>query len=530
MLDFDIIIKNGEIVDGTGQKGFAGSIAVKDGKIAAVEKSLQGTATEIIDACGHVIAPGFIDPHAHNDGYIFLDPSNLYKLSQGVTTEISGNCGEGLVPVSEQFYDEMFEYYRPYYPGDKFRTYTSGEIFYNEVSKLPLGNNLGFLCAHGTLRMYAMGFSNREASATEMNLMKEKLAECLEAGALGMSSGLVYSPGCFANTQELIELCKVVKEHDGIYASHMRSEGYALKEAVEETIEIARRAGVRTVISHLKALGRNYWGLSAEVTQLIESAQKDGIEIFCDQYPYPNSCTVLHWVIPMEYTEGGFIQMCEKLSDPSHRQYIKDMYQNKFGPWDNLMENITPDGIHILKADKTPDAVGKTLKEYAESLHADPYDVLFDTIIANKADAIAAFDCMSEKDIRLIMQKDYCMVGSDGIDVRPKEETHPRLTGTFPRILGRYVREEKVISLEKAIKKMTFLPASVLKLKEKGLLWAGYDADICIFDKEKILDNGTLGNFNIRPVGIDYVIVNGKTAFQGGHYTGVASGKRITRL
>lgn len=536
MLEFDTIIKDGEIIDGTGKKRFPGSITMKGGKIVGIgtdvgelqEDSIR--AKRIIDARGKIIAPGFIDPHAHNDGYIFLDPSNIYKLAQGVTTEISGNCGEGLVPVSETYYDETYEYYRPYYPGDDFHTYGSGQAFYSRVEQLPLGTNVGFLCAHGTLRIYAMGFSSQKAGEPQMELMKEKLAECLEAGALGMSSGLVYSPGCFADTRELIELCKVVKQYGGIYATHMRSEGYALREAVEEVIEIARASGVRTIISHLKALGKNYWGMSHEITELIESARKDGVDIFCDQYPYTNSCTVLHWVIPVEYTEGGFVRMCSRLSDPAERLHIKDMYENKFGKWDNLMENITPQGIHILKADHTPGAVGLTLQQYADYTGTDAYDALFDIIISNKADAIAAFDCMSEEDIRFIMQKDYCMTGSDGIDVLPEEKTHPRLTGTFPRVLGRYVREQGVLPLEEAIRKMTSLPAFVLGLKHKGILRPGFDADICIFDKQTIVDKGTLDNFNIKPQGIEAVLVNGAVAFENGQYTGAACGKRVVRL
>lgn len=528
MTTFDILIKNAEIIDGTGRQSFVGSVALKDEKIYTMDARIDASAEITINAEGYVLSPGFIDPHAHNDGYIFLDPSNIYKLAQGVTTEISGNCGEGLAPVSDKYFEEMFEYYRPYYPQDDFQTYKSGKIFYTKIDELPLGNNIGFLCAHGTLRMCAMGFSRRKASPHEILHMQKNLEECMQSGALGMSSGLVYSPGCFADTDELIELCKVVKEYNGIYTSHIRSEGYALLEAVQEAICICRATGVRTVISHLKALGRNYWGMSAEATALIESAREEGLEIFCDQYPYSTSCTVLHWVIPPEYTEGGFPSMCKKLSLPAERERIKGMYANKFGEWDNLMENITPAGIHILRADHTPKAVGKTLQEYADEIGEDAYETLFDIIIENNADALAAFDCMTEEDICHIMRKDYCMVGSDGIDVKPEEKTHPRLTGTFPRVLGKYAREDGILSLEEAIRKMTSLPAEVFGFKNKGIIKKGFDADLCIFDKGTIRDKGTLENFNLRPEGIKYVIVNGKISFQNGQYTGAHSGQRIS--
>lgn len=526
---FDLIIKNGNVLDGTGTKAFSGDIAIKGGQIAKVADCIEEETPTIIDATGKTVCPGFIDPHAHNDGYIFLDPSNIYKLAQGVTTEISGNCGEGLAPVTATHYDEIFEYYRPYYPTEALCTYTSEKNYFSDVKKLPLGNNIGFLCAHGTLRMAVMGFAARKPSDEEMNRMKTLLAECMEAGALGMSSGLVYSPGCFADTEELAELCKVVKEYGGIYTTHIRSEGYQLAESIKEAIEISRRTGIRTVISHMKALGRNYWGMTEETTRLVEEARTQGLAVYCDQYPYTTSCTVLHWVIPIEYTEGGFTQMCKNLSDPTQRQAIKDMYQNKHGQWDNLMENITPAGIHILKADKTPDAVGKTLLEYAQSIGNDPYDVLFDIIVENKADAIAAYDCMSEEDICRIMKKDYCMVGSDGIAVKPEEKTHPRLTGTFPRVLEKYVRKEKVIPLELAIKKMTSLPAKVMGLKKKGTLQEGFDADICIFDPDTIREKGTLMNFNAKPEGIEYVLVGGKIACKNGIYTNAASGNMILR-
>ena len=528
-MGFDIIIKNGEVIDGSGNKSFIGDIAIKGNKIALIKDNITDPANTIIDATGNIVSPGFIDPHSHNDGYIFYDPTNSYKLFQGVTTEISGNCGEGLTPISKKYFNEISEYYRPYYPPDDFITYTTGKAFYNKIDALPLGNNTGYLCAHGTLRMCVMGFSNKTANEEQLKQMKLKLAECLEAGALGMSTGLVYSPGCFADTHEIVELCKVVKSYGGVYTTHIRSEGYGLINSVHEAIDISRKSGVKTVISHLKALGKKYWGLSSIITEMIETAQKEGLEVFCDQYPYTTSCTVLHWVIPFEYTAGGFVKMCKKLKCPEERQKIKDMYDNKFGDWDNLMENITPVGIHILKADKTPNAVGKTLLEYANLIQNDPYDTLFDIIADNNADALAAFDCMSEKDLQTIMKKTYCMVGSDGIDVMPNEKTHPRLTGTFPRVLGRYVREQNVISLETAIYKMTSLPASVLGLTGKGFIKKGYDADICIFDKDRIIDKGTLQNFNVKPDGVSYVLVNGKIAVVHNKYTGSASGKRIRR-
>ena len=529
-MEYNILIKNGMIIDGLGTPAFPGEVAIKDGKIVKVAEKINGSAETIIDAEGMVVSPGFIDPHAHNDGYIFLDPSNMYKLAQGVTTEISGNCGESLFPVSEKFFDETFNYYASYYPTEAaMRNYTTAKNFFSDVKQLPLGNNVGYLCAHGSLRMSSMGFASRQATTEELEAMKAMLTEAMESGAMGMSCGLVYSPGCFADTEELTELCKIVKAYDGVFTVHMRSEGFGLIQAIKEVIEIARKSGVRTIISHLKALGRNFWGMSVEALALIEQAQADGLEIFCDQYPYTTCSTMLHWVIPNEYTEGGMLKMCERLAEPEVRERIKGMFDNKFGPWDNLMENFTPAGIYVLKADHSPDAIGKSLQDYADSINGDPYELLFDIIIADKADVIAAFEAMSEEDIGRIMQKDYCMVGSDGIVVKPEEKTHPRLTSAFPRVLGKYVREENVVPLEKAIRKMTSLTASVLGLEEKGQLSEGYDADICIFNPATVKDTGTLADFNQLPEGIQYVLVNGKVALQNGQYTNAASGNLVLK-
>lgn len=529
MKTYDLLIKNGIVIDGTGKKGEQFDIAINDGRIVKLDKDINDSAEEIINADGCVVSPGFIDPHAHNDGWIFYDNSNIYKLAQGVTTEVSGNCGEGMCPISDEFFDEIYEYYRPYYPTKDFKHFKTGKAYYDKVDKLQLGTNMAFHCAHGTLRMSVMGFDSGKANTKQIEDMKAKLRECLQAGAIGMSTGLVYSPGCFADTDEIVELCKVVAEYDGVYATHIRSEGSGLIEAIEEAIEIARRAKVRTVISHLKCLGRKYWGLAGKITKMIEDAKAEGLEIFADQYPYTRSATVLHWPIPIEYTSGGFVSMCEKLSDSTERQRIKDMFDNKYGPWDNIMENVTPSGIHIHRAAATPEAVGKSLQEYADELDQNPYDVLFDLIVANNADAIASYDSICEEDISVIMKKDYCMVGSDGLDVFPDESSHPRLTGTFPRFLGRYVREMNTVSLEEGIRKITSLPAMVLKLKNKGIIREGYDADICVFDKDTIIDKSTYENFNIKPEGMKYVIIGGRVACRDGEYTGAGSGKLIRR-
>ena len=526
---YDVIIRKGNLVDGSGNPGYSADIALKDGKIVKIGDLDTQDAERIIDAGGLVVAPGFIDIHAHNDGFIFIDNSAFYKLAQGVTTEISGNCGEGLVPVAAKYQKEIDEYYKSYYPPENFSDFVSYDYFFKCIEDIRKGINIGYHCAHGTLRMAAMGFAERNPDSHELKVMKDYLREGMENGALGLSTGLVYSPGCFAEKEEIIELCKVVGEYGGVYATHLRSEGMHLVESVKEAIEIGRAANVQVIISHHKALGKTNWGKTKETLQLISQANKEGLRISLDQYPYTSSCTVLLWTIPFQYTEGGIGKMIERLKDPAVRKEIRKEYFNPDKEWDNPIENIGCDGILVLTAQNVPEAEGKTIEQYAGEISKDPIDTLFDIIIASGGNSIAGYYSMCESDLTEVMKHPETMIGSDGIPVLKEEKTHPRLCGTFPRILGRYVREKQILSLEEAIRKMTSLPATRVGLVEKGLIKEGYDADITVFDKDTIIDCATFDNFSAKPEGIKYVFVNGKVAMENGQYTNAESGKLIRK-
>lgn len=526
---YDLIIRNGNVVDGSGNPGYFADIGVRDGKILHVGSIDTRNAKRIIDGEGLVVAPGFIDSHAHNDGYIMVDNSAIYKLSQGITTEISGNCGEGLAPVSETYLKEIREYYEPYYCPDDISQFTDHTKFFKKIDELKLGINVAYYCPHGTLRMCVMGFAERKPTESEMKRMKEYLQIAMENGALGMSTGLVYSPGCFAKKEEIIELCKVVKEYDGVYTSHIRNESNGLIEAVQEAIDIAEATGVSTIISHLKAMGKKNWGKSKVVLEMIHKANERGVNITFDQYPYTMSCTVLYWVIPSKFIEGGVAKMVERLKDHKIKNEIKKMYFDPEKEWDNPVENIGFEGMHVLTAKNVPEAEGKTVAEYAKEKGMEPVDALFKIIIESEGNSLAAFDCMCDEDVNFLMQDENGMVGSDGIPVSEGEYTHPRVTGAFPRVIGRYVREKKIISLETAIKKMTYLPAIKTGLYNKGLLKKGYDADITIFNKDTILDQSSIFDPLKKAAGIEYVIVNGQIAFENNDYTGAESGRRLVR-
>ena len=524
-----ILLKGGNVIDGTGKKAYPADVLTEAGLIKKIGEDLDVPGARIIDAVGLCVSPGFIDIHNHNDQYIFIDPAAPYKMFQGVTTEISGNCGEGLAPVTEEFKKLIFDYYSTYYVDEKIFNNTTFGYYFKQVETLPLGINVGYHCAHGTIRMAVMGFDEKHASGKQIQQMKELLREGMEQGALGMSTGLVYSPGCFASKEEIIELCKVVKEFDGVYTSHIRNEGHFLVESIEETIDIARQSGVSAVISHHKAMGRKNWGKTIKTLELIEAAKNEGVDICYDQYPYTMSSTVLLWVIPFQYTEGGVSKLLQRLADKKIRDEIRKLYFEPDEEWDNPMENIGYDGIHILTAENVPLAEGKTLAGYAGLVGKDPLDALFDILIESGGNSLAAFDCMCEEDIKRLMLFEDCIIGSDGIPVYPGDKTHPRLCGTFPRILKKYVREEKVLSLEDAVRKMTGLPAEKIRLRGKGLIKEGFDADITVFSAETINDKATLEDPLAKPEGIEYVIVNGEVTLAGGAYTGVSSGKLIRK-
>lgn len=525
----DILIKQAKVVDGTGNPGFTADVGVKQGKIIEIGV-IDKQADLVIDGRGLCVAPGFIDPHAHDDGCAFFDEPVINKLSQGVTTDISGNCGQSLAPVSERYWQDNRKVHTLINPPECMHEFTSFDQFLKTIESKKIGINMGFLVGHAALRIAVMGLENREPTQSEMKRMKAYLRAALEEGALGMSAGLLYPPGSIAKQDEFVELCKVIKEKNAIFTIHIRDEGDYVIESVAEAIEIAKQSGAFVNISHHKAIGKKNWGKVKTTLSMIEEANRQGIDVGFDQYPYNANCTYLNTILPPSYLVGDLTKLVGNLQNKQFREETKAAILSCREKWDNFVVNVGFEGMLLIKADKTPDAVGTTVAEYARMISQDPFDTALDLLVANNLEVIAVYFSMSDDDVEEVMRNPYGMVGTDGIYMRNKEKTHPRVSASFPRVLGRYVREKQVLRLEEAVRKMTSLPAQRMRLRNKGLIKEGFDADLVIFDADEIIDTADFIKDSYAPnAGLKYVIVGGKVALKDNTYTGAASGQVIRR-
>ncbi|CAB49065.1 N-acyl-D-amino-acid deacylase family protein [Pyrococcus abyssi] len=524
MVEYDIVIKNGKIVDGTGNPWFRTDIGIKDGKIVKIGK-IKEDGQVTIDASNLIVAPGFIDMHAHDDLIFFKDRFNRAKLLQGVTTVVSGNCGISVAPVNEEMLDVLKSYVGILGKEVEFKWRSYGEFLDALEEVGPLGTNFVGLVGHGTLRIAVMGMEARDPTEEELGRMKELLAKSMEEGAFGMSSGLIYPPGVYSKTWELIELAMVVAKYGGIYSTHMRDEGNRVIEALEEAIRIGRESGVRVEVSHHKVSGRKNWGKSRKTLALIEKARNEGIEITLDVYPYTAGSTYLAALLPPWVHESGKIK--ERCRDEETRKKIREFIETR-DDWQNFIKEAGWENIIITHSENFPEFVGKSLKEISDLLHRDPFDVLFDILAKDGTNAGMIVFLMSEEDVERILSHPYSMIGTDGLD-SGEGLPHPRAYGTFPRVLGRYVREKKLLRLEDAIRKMTSLPALKLGLKDRGLVKEGMWADLVIFDPHRVKDRATYTNPRLPPDGIKYVIVNGVLSVENGELTGDAGGVVIRR-
>jgi len=482
----DLIIRGGTVVDGSGGPALAADVGIAGGRIVAVGR-LGTDAQRVIDARGLVVAPGFIDVHSHDDMALIRGPRLDFKVMQGVTTVVIGSCGSGVAPVTPD-YRKHYEVFLSSVlgPAADFSWSTTAE-FYAALEKAGPSLNVAPLAPHGVLRFAAMGMESRPPSAEQMEHMKELLEEALAAGAIGLSTGLIYPPGMFAATEELIELCRVVARHGGIYASHIRDEGNRLLEAVEEAIRIGREAGVPVQISHHKASGRANWGKVVDSLALIDRARAEGLDVTVDVYPYTAGSTLLAIFLAAGEAEGG------------------------------------PEDVMVAAAPRQPEVEGKTLQEIGELMGLPPWEA-GQRLVQEDPSVVAIGFGMAEEDVRRVMAHPAAMIGSDGIP-SVGGKPHPRLYGTFPRVLGTYVRREKVLGLEEAIHKMTDLPALKHRLAERGRLAVGYHADVTVFDPRRVDDIATYQDPRRYPDGIRYVIVNGEVVVEGSRHTGRSAGR-----
>jgi len=531
--EYDLIIRNGRIVDGTGNPYFRADVGIAGGKIRRMAKQIDPAgARRVIDAENRTVCPGFIDTHTHDDVYILKRPTCDDKVLQGVTTDVIGNCGQSAAPISAAHRQEITQFLHVLNDGrtgPQDLAVTSFGDYIGKLEELKPGINVAPLVGHSTVRMCAMGMDNRAPGAAELKEMQSTVRRAMEDGAFGLSTGLIYAPGNYATTQEIVALAEMLAPFGGIYATHMRSESDAEFEAIAEAIRIGEEAGVPVHISHHKIAGKANWGKSTETLRMMTEARRRGVEVTCDQYPYRAGSTYLAAVLPPKVLAGGPDVFTRKLRDPAFRAEIVRTVEEADEPgWENLIKGGGFDGIMIAVSQRV-DYVGRMVADIARAENRNPYDVVFDLVAEEGIGVVAILFMMGEEDVRRIMQHPLTMIGSDGIPGFGVNKVHPRMTGTFPRVLGKYVREEAVLSLEEAVRKMTSLPAQTFGLKGKGLLKEGFDADIVVFDPATIIDRATYEEPNQGPEGIDYVFVNGVMAAEKGAILGATSGRVLRR-
>lgn len=525
----DTKIEGATVLDGTGAAGFRADVGIAGEAIAAVGNLSREPAGTTLRASGLTFAPGFIDMHSHSDWRLWANRRAESKIRQGVTTEVVGNCGFSPAPVNPSFREELrgFALFLP--EGMDF-SWQSVEEYLGRLDGGGLALNVIQLVGHGTLRIAAMGFARRKPSDAELMHMKRLAAESLEGGAWGLSTGLIYAPGSYAQTDEIVEVARVVGRQRGFYASHIRGEGANLLNAVSEAIAIGRDAGLPVQVSHLKAAGRPHWGKVKDALALMDAARAEGQDVTADVYPYTASSTTLRTLLPGWVLEGGVEAMLGRLRDPATRNRIKVEVEAGRTGEENFLANAGWDGIMIAYAPSRPEAEGKRLADLAQEWGQAPLDVAMDLVLAERGKVYMILFQLDEADLRMALADPHVMIGSDGSALCPSGELglgkpHPRSYGTFPRVLARYWREQRVLSLAQAVHKMTGLPARKLGLKDRGVIRVGAKADLVLFNHKKVADLATYEDPHRYPAGIEHVFVNGRLVIKGGEHTGSLPGR-----
>lgn len=511
---YDLIIKNGKVIDGTGSPSFFADIAIMDGKIEKVGKNLNG-AEKVIDATGLTVTPGFIDSHSHSDNAILEYPDMIEKIEQGITTCVSGQCGSSIAPkiVSEnedKYIDGVGNM------SDVLKTF--GE-FSNAVKDFSLGSNNACFIGHASIRKAVMGMSQEKPTREELDKMKSLVRDAMEHGALGISFGLIYPPSSYADTNELVELAKVVKEYEGLVAAHIRSESAKFVEATKEFIEVVRKSGVRGIHSHHKACGSpENWGKVSHTLRLIDEANKEGLEVYLDVYPY----TATHTTTSVTFVPDSGRDLIKRLESEDERAKMRE--HNNTMWWANDYS-----WVQVAKCEGYPEYEGLFVPEAAKLHGKDEYETILDMIYKSDNNCTCCYFTICDEDVKTVMAHPRAMICTDASVSKGKTTFHPRLKGSFPRAIGRYVREKNVVSLPEMIRKMTSMPARVYGLNTKGLIWEGMDADICIFDAEKIIDKSDFTDCNNRAEGLNYVILSGEIVVEDAVYNGKRKGELILK-
>ena len=527
---FDVIIRGGTVYDGTGRPPVKADIGIKGDRIAGLGNLSRATAPTIVDAKGLAVAPGFINMLSHSETSWFADSRSLSELRQGVTTQIFGESSMG--PLN----DEM-KLRRAASQGDlKFKIeWTTLAEYLNYLEKRGMSQNVASFIGAPTIREYVIGLEDKPPTPAQLDQMRELVRREMEAGALGITTALIYPPAFFAKTEELIELCKVAAKYKGKYTTHMRSEGAQLIEAVQETIRISREAGLPVEIYHLKASGEPNWSKMDEVIKMIENARRQGVKITADMYTYPAGGTGLDASLPPWVFDGGPLAAYKRLQDPATRQKIAEAVRTPTNEWENLyLLAGSPDRILLasFRNDKLKPLTGKTLAEVAKTRGKDPVETIMDLLLEDRSRIGTIYFLMSEDNIRKQIRQPWVSFGSDAASISAegvflKSAAHPRTYGNFARLLGKYVRDEKVISLTEAVRRLTSLPATNLGLNHRGLLQRGMFADVVIFDPQTIADRATFENPHQYSVGVRDVFVNGQQVLKNGEHTGAKPGRAL---
>ena len=523
--EYDLVISQGIVYDGLGNPGKEVDIAVKGSKILSLEKNLdKNKAKMVIEAKGLAVAPGFIDAHDHTDLGLLANPKAESQVRQGVTTIISGNCGDSFFPVSDLIFEEWKTNAKKEYNIDLNWKDITG--FFHRLEEQGMALNYGTLVGHGSIRRAVVGLDDTPPSENQLKQMQKLVEENIKAGALGMSTGLEYAPGSFAKPPEIAALCQTVALNNGVYSTHMRSEGDFLLESLEESIDIARQTKVSLQISHLKVAYPGNWSKIDAALAKIDAAHKQGINIHADRYPYIAGSTGLSFYFPLWAKQGTTKDFLARLKDPKLDAKIRSHLQERekmLGSWDKVL-------ISSVITQENKKVEGKTVLEAAREAGKPPYEFMRDLLIAEENRVTMITFIASEDNLERILAHPLVVIGADGEAAAPygllgRGKPHPRLYGTFPRVLGKYAREEKIFSLARGIQKMTSITAQKFGLANRGQIKEGYFADLAVFNPDKIIDCATWKDPHQYPKGIDSVIVNGRIVIQEGEHTGNLPGK-----
>ncbi len=528
---FDVIIRGGTVYDGSGGKPIKADVGIKGDKVTAIGDLRSAKARQILDATGMAVAPGFINMLSWSTESLIVDPRSLGELKQGVTTQIFGE-GNSMGPLNDLMKKQMKDD-----QGDlKYDVgWTSLADYLNFLEKRGVSQNVASYVGATTIRQYVLGEADIQPTPAQMQQMRDLVEKEMRAGALGIGSSLIYAPAFYAKTEELIEMCKVAAKYKGKYISHMRSEGNRLTEAVEELLRISREADIPAEIYHLKAAGKDNWAKMDKVLAMVEAARKSGMTITADMYTYPAGATGLDASMPPWVLDGGYQELYKRIKDPATRAKIIAEMRTPTDKWENLgLAAGSPDKILLVgfKNDKLKPLTGKTLGEVARMRGTDPENTILDLVLEDQSRVGTVYFLMSEDNIRKQIKYPWVSFGSDAESVAPegaflKSNPHPRAYGNFARLLGKYVRDEKVISLTEAVRRLSGLPATNLGLDRRGFLKVGYFADVVIFDPATIADKATFEKPHQFSIGVRDVFVNGVQVLKNGDHTGQFSGRAI---